>query len=674
MNKHSYSHNTQHLLRDGKPWLPAMGEFHYSRYPDAYWRESIRLMKAGGVDIVSSYVIWIHHEPKSGEFCFTGSCDIRKFLQICHEEDMAVALRIGPWIHGEVRNGGFPDWLLSVPGLRSSHPDYMAYVRRFWQALYEQIREYIDDCIAIIQYENEYVAEGEGRGDRHIRDLVTLAGEIGIHSPIRTATKCRGHFTADCLPVFGSYPDYPWERHTNKLSPNSCYLFSRIRDCGQFGQYDRVMTEEEMLSSWSDPADTPYLNAEIGGGVQVTVQRRPLIQPEDIGALVNVKLGSGSVLPGIYMYHGGTNPGYALHEGGAFGVPELSYDFQASIGEYGKPSATYRELRRIFTFLRDFGDQLACMPAVMPDDNPQYAEDLEHLRYCVRSNGTGGFVFVNNHVRGYEMPEHTRAFRVISDGKEIEFPEMTFRNDDYGFYPFGMPLGKGTLVSTNAQPLCRLNNKAYVFHTDRVPEYRTEGDVSDIEFLTLTEAESKLASKVTVGGRDYLLLCEAPYTQDGDELVFLCCEDTVLKVYPAPDGTDGFAEYRLTCPKKSVGVHISLTSENILMKEYSIRLSDLPDDAEDVILSVDYSGNMAELFRNGQKIADRFSLGTKWQIGLKRFGKAAEYTLRVFALAESASVYMDRRPQFNEGFACALNSVCAVPEYAVAFRGLRANK
>jgi len=672
--KHIYSYTHQHLLRDGKPWLPAMGEFHYSRYPEQYWRDSIRLMKSGGIDIVSAYVIWIHHEFQPGEFYFSGNRDIRRFLQICDEEDMAVALRIGPWIHGEVRNGGFPDWLLSVPGCRSSHPAYMECVRRYWEALYAQIRDHIDGCIALIQFENEYVADGDDKGDTHINDLVRLAGEIGIHAPIHTATKCRGHFTGNCLPVFGSYPDAPWDGRLSKLLPNACYLFSRIRDSGVFGQYDSTLSPEELSAQWSDPVNTPYLNAEIGGGVQPTMHRRPLIAPEDVGALVNVKLGSGSVLPGIYMYHGGTNPGYALHESGAHGVPELNYDFQASIGEYGKPSAVYCELRRIFTFLRDFGGQLAGMPTVIPADNPDLAEDLEHLRYCIRTDGKGGFVFVNNHVRGYEMAEHTRSFHIPAGDHEVIFPEMTFRNGDYGFYPFRMPLGKGTLLSTNAQPLCLLNQKTYVFFTDRTPEYRTEGDISGIELLTLTEDESRMASKVTIDGMDYLLLCDAPFMQDGNDLIFLCCKDTVLKVYPSPDGSDGFAEYILTCPRETVGVTAELLSENMLMKEFSLKLSALPDDAEDMILTLDYSGNIAELFAGSRKIADQFSLGNGWQIGLKRFGKETEYTLRVFALAENVPVYMDKKPEFHNGYACALHTAEAVPEYAVRFTELHESK
>ena len=34
----------------------------------------------------------------------------------------------------------------------------------------------------------------------------------------------------------------------------------------------------------------------------------PRIQPADVEATVLVKIGSGSTLPGYYMYHGGTNP------------------------------------------------------------------------------------------------------------------------------------------------------------------------------------------------------------------------------------------------------------------------------------------------------------------------------------------------------------------------------
>ena len=57
-----FGYDNHCLLRDGTAWFPVMGEIHYSRYKESLWEESLRKIKAGGVEIVSSYVIWIHHE------------------------------------------------------------------------------------------------------------------------------------------------------------------------------------------------------------------------------------------------------------------------------------------------------------------------------------------------------------------------------------------------------------------------------------------------------------------------------------------------------------------------------------------------------------------------------------------------------------------------------------
>ena len=49
------------LLRDGRRWRPVMREFHFSRYDLREWRDELLKMKAGGVDVVATYVFWIHH-------------------------------------------------------------------------------------------------------------------------------------------------------------------------------------------------------------------------------------------------------------------------------------------------------------------------------------------------------------------------------------------------------------------------------------------------------------------------------------------------------------------------------------------------------------------------------------------------------------------------------------
>ena len=134
-----YEVTSRYLMKNKKPILPIMGELHFSRWHPDEWREAILKMRAGGITIVSTYVFWIHHEEKEGEWDFAGSRDLRRFLEVCRRLEMPVWLRIGPWNHGECRNGGFPDWL--VQGgfrLRENDPQYLHHVRRYWTKLAEQ--------------------------------------------------------------------------------------------------------------------------------------------------------------------------------------------------------------------------------------------------------------------------------------------------------------------------------------------------------------------------------------------------------------------------------------------------------------------------------------------------------------------------------------------------------
>lgn len=82
--------NSRYLIRDGKPWLPVMGEIHYTRVPERDWEEEILKMKAGGVQIIATYVIWIHHEEVEGEFDWTGRRDLRHFVELCSKHGLLV--------------------------------------------------------------------------------------------------------------------------------------------------------------------------------------------------------------------------------------------------------------------------------------------------------------------------------------------------------------------------------------------------------------------------------------------------------------------------------------------------------------------------------------------------------------------------------------------------------
>ncbi|MBQ8936157.1 MAG: beta-galactosidase, partial [Bacteroidaceae bacterium] len=99
------------LLFDGRRVCPVMGEIHYSRVPAQEWPAEVRKMREGGVTIIATYVFWNHIEELENQFDWSGQRDLRRFLEVCKAEGMPVVLRIGPWCHGEVRNGGLPDWL-----------------------------------------------------------------------------------------------------------------------------------------------------------------------------------------------------------------------------------------------------------------------------------------------------------------------------------------------------------------------------------------------------------------------------------------------------------------------------------------------------------------------------------------------------------------------------------
>src|SRR5699024_11133057 len=128
---------TNHYFeKDGQPWYPIMGEFHFSRFPDTQWKRELYKMKSGVIDIVASYIIWIHHEEVNGEFDFSDQKNLGKFNELFKKTGMYFYLRIGPWAHGEVRNGGFLDWVQhSDWDLRSNDPQYLKHVKRYFEKI-----------------------------------------------------------------------------------------------------------------------------------------------------------------------------------------------------------------------------------------------------------------------------------------------------------------------------------------------------------------------------------------------------------------------------------------------------------------------------------------------------------------------------------------------------------
>ena len=475
--------NNRFLTLDGKPWLPVSGEFHFSRYPRAQWEDEILKMKASGVDVISTYVIWIHHEEMRGQFDWSGQRDLRAFAQLCAQHGIFLIARIGPWDHAEVRNGGLPDWVLKQGPTRENDPAYLASVRTWYAQIGEQLKGLLwkdGGPVIGIQLENEYARRGPLAGAAHILELKRIALASGLDVPLYLVTGWDNAVVPPraVIPVYGGYPDAPWDSSIAKLPPAEVYTFRFLSRVAANVNADRGEPGAPPPASDS----LPYLTAEIGGGVEDTYHRRPVIAPDDVAAMVPVMLGSGVNLYGTYMFHGGENPDgklTTLEESQDTGYPNdlpiKSYDFQAPLGEFGQERASFRKLKVFNYFLNDFGADLAPMAVHAPEAQPRGPNDLSVPRVAVRSRGDAGFIFFNNYVRGASMPARRAAqFLVRLPGPDakpgggkpgIALSSSTLAvprhpidlpSGAYFIWPFNLRLGGITLRYSTAQLFTRL--------------------------------------------------------------------------------------------------------------------------------------------------------------------------------------------------------------------------
>ncbi|MBR1820269.1 MAG: beta-galactosidase, partial [Clostridia bacterium] len=120
------SFTNDYMTLDCRPFFGVSGEMHFSRVSPDQWEDAVVKMKCGGVNIVSTYVFWNVHEEEEGVFRFDGCRDLRRFLEVCERHGMMVIARIGPFAHGEMRNGGLPDWLYGKPyEVRTDYPGFL---------------------------------------------------------------------------------------------------------------------------------------------------------------------------------------------------------------------------------------------------------------------------------------------------------------------------------------------------------------------------------------------------------------------------------------------------------------------------------------------------------------------------------------------------------------------
>lgn len=629
-----------YLERGGRPWIGVMGEYHFSRDRREHWREELAKMKAGGVGIVATYVFWIYHEEQEGRFDFSGDLDLRAFLLECAAQGLDAVIRIGPWAHGECRNGGFPDWLLEkgIP-LRTDDPAYLRYARVWYERVFEQVKGlfYRDGGPVIgVQIENELVNDAA-----HLLTLKRMAQDIGYDVPLWTATGWNSRYGAripvdDVLPVFAAYAEAPWADDLAPQPLSGHYAFDPIRNDSAVGM---DLLRDTDADGWRLPYERyPFAMCELGSGLQSTYHRRVNVSGMDAYAMALVKLGCGNNLLGYYMFHGGTNRIGALstlQESRATGYPNdlpiLNYDFHTCLTKDGRARAQYALLNLLHLFVTDFGERLAAMEHVAARDFVP-CTDRTRLRCCLRTDGESGFVFVNHYQRRARLKD---VFGARLQVPGAAFPEIDVRGDVAFFFPFHMQLPGALLVWATAQPICRVGD-AYVFaQVDGIPaQYRFELPGGEARTVC---AQAGLSGGFAIGGARVVTL---PWERavflrrlDGELFVGEGCNLYALdgELRAIEDGPfayhrwtgEGFTCEAVNRPFEQAALTIEEVDEPFTPRYMDelrlggpapLRWRRLSVSSPQGLVTLGGTYDVAQIYADGELVADHFFDGEPWQV------------------------------------------------------------
>jgi len=638
------------FLFNGKHTIPVMGEIHFSRVPQQDWRREIQKMRAGGITILSTYVFWAHHEPYEGLWNWSGNCNLHAFLQICKEENMPVVLRIGPFCHGEVIQGGIPAWMvkkaLCAPRefkLRSEAPGFIAAAQRLYSNIYAQASDMLwkhGGTVVGIQIENEC----RGPWSYYMR-LKNMALQIGFDVPFYTRTgwpKLNGKEEfGKMLPLYGDYADGFWDRKLTDMPGDypKAFIMKDSRMSAVIAT--ETFSEAELKEGTQLTGRTyPYLTCELGGGMMPAYHRRINISGNEAFPLAICKLGSGSNLPGYYMYHGGTNPSVDdIYKGGTNApvyetmgetqasdvtnyndMPYMSYDFQAPLGEMGQPLLNaFHQTRWLHQFLADWGEELATMPVM---------ELSEH--YARR----GCFEFYNDYVR--------------------------ILNEDGTAYvrPVEMPF-QGHTITADAQPFCNIGDticfipikghKAMAVIDGK--RYRMKEDkplrINNISVILLSERNARRAYKID-NALHYAKNDGGILYKDGGHIVEEYWQDhaTAGTEITATMKQDASTPRQIKMGKQKVAAMPDNKEWNsAAIWEIGIDSSAVASicskDWNDIFVSISYAGDCARIYADDKLIADNFWNGKPMLVRLSDIiGKHIE--LRIMPMIQDAPIYLQK--------------------------------
>ena len=419
---HTFSIGDDFLL-DGKHFQVRCGEVHAARVPAEYWRHRLQMAKAMGLNTVCAYLFWNMHEPRPGEFNWSGQADIAKFCRMAQEEGLWVVLRPGPYACAEWEMGGLPWWLLKEKDikLRSRDPKFIKPVKRYLKEVGRvlgPLQVTKGGPILMVQAENEYGFYGKDAS--YMGEIREALLDAGFDVPLFACNPkgaLRNGYRKDLFPVvnFGSDPAGGFKA-LREILPKGPLM------CGEF------------YPGWFDTWGAPH---HLG---------KTDVYLKDLETMLQMDASFS-----IYMAHGGTSFGFWSGCDRPFKPDTSSYDYDAPISEAGWTTDKFFKTRDLFAKYLLPGETIPEPPAknplvtFAPVAFTQAADVLENLPKGILDESPrpmeqydqafGSIVYSTQLAAGPAGTVEATAIHDIGyvylDGKRIAFTDR--RNSSYKF-------------------------------------------------------------------------------------------------------------------------------------------------------------------------------------------------------------------------------------------------
>lgn len=337
------------FLVNGKRTFLVSAGMEYARVPHELWGDRLLRLKRAGFNCVEIYTFWNFHEPREGQFEFSGDHDLEAFLQLMRHMGLYAIVRVGPYYCAEWDNGGYPLWLRFKPGVRvrEDNAAFEKYVDRYFDKLFPIVnRQQIHHggAVILVQLENEHPKGwGTVMPDGYFHHLREKALSLGLEVPyffsgLHHATDPAGDATSLDDPARPN----PW------FSTEFWSVWYSA-----YGSTDKDAREYERRT-WK-------ILAHGGNGYN------------------------------YYMAYGGSNFGYTNNDEDA-----ASYDYGAAVGQAGDLRPIYNSFKRMGWWARSFANVLANSADATAKVKPLFGNEDTTLIVTARHSPAGELIFLDN--------------------------------------------------------------------------------------------------------------------------------------------------------------------------------------------------------------------------------------------------------------------------------------